>query len=89
MGGDAGGLGGVVFRASGELYFLPASVAVKVVPVPEIARVPGAPAELEGVALVDGQIVPVVAASGARERIDQAGKAPEVRGAMLVCSYLG
>jgi hypothetical protein len=52
---------GVVLRAAGVLWFVPATIAVKVAPVPEIARVPGAPPDLLGIALVDGDIVPVVA----------------------------
>ncbi len=69
--------GGVVFRTTGEdLWFLPASVASEVVPVPEVARVPGAPGELFGVAVHAGEAIPVVAVGGGR-------------GCMLVCSYLG
>lgn len=74
--------GGVLFRVDGELCFLPASVAVKIVPVPEMARIPGAPSELRGVALVDGNMIPIVNAVGARTP-SFAG------GAMLVCTVLG
>lgn len=51
---------GVVFRIAAELWFLPASVALKVKSLPEVARMPGAPPELRGVALVDGNMIPVV-----------------------------
>jgi chemotaxis signal transduction protein len=68
--------GGIVFRAADHLHFLPASVAVKVMPVPAIARVPGAPRPLVGVALVDGETVPVIEIGPAR-------------GALLVISFLG
>jgi chemotaxis signal transduction protein len=53
-------LGGVMFHVGEELCFLPASVAVKLMPAPRVARMPGAPAELRGVALVDGEMIPVV-----------------------------
>lgn len=58
--GSEAGEGGILFRVDGELYFLPASVALRVVPVPDVAPVPGAPREIVGVALVDGDILPVV-----------------------------
>ena len=53
--------GGVIFRIVDARYFLPASVASKVLPMPRVARVPGAPADLVGVALVEGEMIPVVA----------------------------
>lgn len=68
--------GGVVFRTGESLCFLPATIAIKVTPVPDVARVPGSPRELLGVALVDGDMVPVIAVGTART-------------AMIVCSYLG
>lgn len=52
--------GGVVFTVGRDLFFLPAEVAVQVLPVPELARVPGAPSDVVGVALVTGAMVPVV-----------------------------
>jgi hypothetical protein len=67
---------GIVFRAGDELHYLPASVALKLLPPPEVARVPGAPPELLGVASVEGAMVPVVAIG-------------EARGCLLVCTYLG
>ncbi len=52
--------GGLVFRVPSRRLFLPAEVAIKVAPRPQIARFPGAPAGLLGLALVDGMIVPVL-----------------------------
>ncbi len=68
--------GGIVFRAEGALHFLPGSVALKVVPLPSIAQVPGASDELLGIALVEGAVVPVVSV----------GKS---RSCLLLCAYLG
>ena len=45
--------GAVVFRAGEDLHFLPADIAIKVMPMPDVARVPGGPPELVGVGLVD------------------------------------
>ncbi len=73
--------GSVVFRAGEDLHFLPASVAIKVMPMPDVARVPGGPPELVGVALVDGDTLPVVA-------IGEAPR-PSARVAMLVLVYHG
>lgn len=70
--------GGVVFRAGDRLMFLPATIALKVMPAPPIARVPGGPPELRGVALVDGDMIAIVA--------------PDTQttgGAMLVCTVMG
>jgi hypothetical protein len=67
---------GIVFRAGGEVHFLPASIAQKLLPIPEVAPVPGAPSDLVGVALVEGAMIPVVSVG-------------EARGSMLVCAYLG
>jgi hypothetical protein len=68
--------GGVLLRVGGELVFVPASVAVSVGPVPLITRVPGAPADLLGIALDKDEILPVVAIGDLRE-------------AMVVCNYRG
>ena len=38
--------GGVVFRVGTEPYYLPATIAMRVVPVPRIGRVPGSPLDL-------------------------------------------
>lgn len=93
--------GGVVFRIEGvlppegALHFLPVSVAMKVLPVPEIAPMPGAPALLRGVALVDGAMVPVVDVRQSERELDADGMPKERAlrakpcGAMLVCAVLG
>ncbi|MCW5837689.1 MAG: chemotaxis protein CheW [Labilithrix sp.] len=73
--------GGVVFRAGEELFFLPASIAMKISPIPEMARVPGGPLELRGVALVGGVMIPVV------DVVEGPDAGPA--GAMLVCAVLG
>jgi hypothetical protein len=69
--------GGVVMRVGDELSFLPANVAMKIMAVPDVARVPGGPRELLGVAIVDGETLPVIAASEARPS------------AMVVLQYMG
>ena len=84
--------GGVVFRVHDELYFLPASIAMKVLPVPEMAIVPGGPVELCGVALVDGDMIPVVDVSDPpvlSDRPERRELRPRRAGAMLVCTVLG
>jgi hypothetical protein len=84
--------GGVMFRVAGELCFLPASVAMKLMPTPEMARVPGGPPELRGVALVDGNMIPVVDVLGDRSPSTRQRNLAEARvigGAMLVCSIVG
>jgi chemotaxis signal transduction protein len=83
--------GGVVFRVRDDLFFLPASIAMKVMPTPVMARVPGSPSELRGVALVDGDMIPVVQL-GEPENLTWSGalKASGFEsGAMLVCVVLG
>jgi hypothetical protein len=71
--------GGVVFRRgpSSGLAFLPATIAMKVMPLPHIARVPGGPPELRGVALVDGDMIAIVNAGALSTD------------AMLVCALAG
>ena len=85
--------GGVVFRVASSQYFLPASIATKVLPMPLIARVPGAPEELVGVALVEGEMVPVVAIGVLDRRGSHrptTGRRPRADNRpMLVCTYLG
>ncbi len=85
--------GGVVFRVSGVLHFLPATVATKVLPMPGVARVPGAPEELVGVALVEGEMVPVVAIGELERRGSRrppAGTRPRADNRpLLVCTYHG
>lgn len=71
---------GVVVRAwngeGGALAFVPAAIAIAVLPLPETARLPGAPPELLGVTVHRGEAIPVVTVGGART-------------SMLVCTYLG
>lgn len=70
--------GGVVFRRDeSHLAFLPATIAMKVMPLPSIARVPGGPPELRGVAHVDGDMIAIVTAG------------TMTSDAMLVCAVLG
>jgi formylmethanofuran dehydrogenase subunit C len=71
-----GGRGGLVLRVDGELRFLPATLAAQVAPAPRVTAVPGAPADLLGIAMHEGTIVPVVAIGAAR-------------GDMVVCQYAG
>jgi chemotaxis signal transduction protein len=68
--------GGVVLRIDGELRYVPASVAVKVAPRPRVTPVPGAPRELDGIAMYEGTVVPIVnlGATGSE---------------MVVCQYAG
>jgi hypothetical protein len=68
--------GGVVVRVEESLFFVPAASALRVAPFPQITRVPGAPEGLLGVALHEGEIIPVMSIGQARE-------------AMLVCTYAG
>ena len=75
--------GGIVFRAGEELAFLPATIAIKVMPLPEVARVPGAPEAILGVTLVDGGTMPVVCAAVPWSR-PRSGAIP-----MLVLAFSG
>lgn len=84
---------GVLFRVDGVLFFLPASIATKVLPMPNVARVAGAPALLVGVALVDGETLPVVAvtdldARGSRRPPPADGVRADNR-PLLVCTLAG
>jgi chemotaxis signal transduction protein len=85
--------GGVVFRVADALFFLPATIANKVLPMPGVARVPGAPEDLVGVALVEGEMVPVVAIGPLETRGSRRPPPSERPRAdnrpMLVCTYLG
>jgi hypothetical protein len=63
-------------RVEGSLVYLPATIALRLAPLPQIARVPGAPKELLGVALHGGEILPVLEVGNARE-------------SMVVCTYAG
>jgi len=69
--------GGVLVRVGSVLHFVPASIAIAVAPAPKIARVAGAPPALLGVALHDGDVVPVIAIGDGHV------------GVMLVCGYMG
>ena len=69
--------GGLVLRVAGELRFLPASLAVRVVRAPRVTSVPGAPPELVGIAVHEG-------AGGARW-----SRSGEARGDMVVCQHAG
>lgn len=68
--------GGVVLRIGAELRFLPAAVALRVAPSPRITVVPGAPAELVGIAVHEGAVVPVIAVGEGRDE-------------MVVCQHAG
>ena len=68
--------GGLLLRVDGELRFVPSSVAVRVVALPPVTRVPGGPASLLGIALHEGAVIPVVALG-------------PTRGAMVVCEHEG
>lgn len=85
--------GGVVFRIADALFFLPATIANKVLPMPGVARVPGAPEDLVGVALVEGEMVPVVAIGPLETRGSRRPTSSDRPRAdnrpMLVCTYLG
>jgi chemotaxis signal transduction protein len=87
-------VGGVVFRVADAQFFLPASVASKVLPMPGVATVPGAPVDLVGVALVEGEMVPVVAIGeldgrGSRRPKKATHRPRADNRPMLVCTYLG
>jgi hypothetical protein len=68
--------GCIVVRVNGELRFVPAQQALRVAPAPRVTAVPGAPAELLGIALHEGTVIPVVAMGAARAE-------------MLVCQHAG
>jgi hypothetical protein len=68
--------GGIVLRVDAALYFVPASIALHVGPTPRVTAVPGGPAELVGVAIHEGTIVPVVSIGSARAE-------------MVVCQHAG
>lgn len=68
--------GAVVFRARAGLWYLPAAVVTRVVSVPSLGPVPGAPPELAGLAHVDGRVIAVLDVGPSRA-------------AMLVASFVG
>ncbi|MEO6420249.1 MAG: hypothetical protein ABIP39_12610, partial [Polyangiaceae bacterium] len=53
--------GGLLLRVDGVLIFIPASTALRIAAHPDVVRVPGAPSELLGMAVNEGEILPVVA----------------------------
>src|ERR1700722_3688261 len=69
-------LGGILLRVAETLVYVAAADAVKLAPIPQITRVPGAPEGLLGVALHEGEILPVVSIGSERE-------------SMLVCAHGG
>jgi chemotaxis signal transduction protein len=73
---DGGRVGGLLVRVDGALRFVPASIALRVAARPRVTPVPGAPAELVGIAIHEGVIVPVVAIGA-------------LRGEMIVCQHAG
>ena len=74
--------GGVVVRAMQALAFVPSSVAVRVTTAPLVARIAGAASELLGVALVEGDVVPVVTLAPAAAPSGQLAQ-------MVVCTHDG
>ncbi len=73
--------GGLVFAVSADerprrTFFLGADIAVKLAPRPQIARVPGSPPGLLGLALHDGAILPLL----------EVGRD---RATMILCLYRG
>jgi hypothetical protein len=50
----------MLLTLDGRRFFLPVDQTVKLAPVPQITRVPGAARELLGLALCEGLIVPVL-----------------------------
>lgn len=53
---------GIAVRNEEGEFFLPQGVAVRVAPIPELTMVPGAPREVLGVALHEGEVILVLAA---------------------------
>ncbi len=70
---------GLLVHDGTTLRFLPAGVTVRVAPLPNVARVPGAPAELLGIALLDGAILPLVTLQACE--VDARS--------VIVCTHLG
>ncbi len=61
--------GGLLLRVDGALIFIPASIALRISAHPEVVHVPGAPSELLGMAVSEGEILPVVAIGGDRAQM--------------------
>jgi hypothetical protein len=72
--------GGIVLRAGGEVFFVPASVALRVAPWPRVTPVPGSPAGLSGMAMHEGAVIPVLAIGDARGEMVVVQHAGEVVG---------
>ena len=72
----AGTRGGLVFKVLGRRVFLSAEFAVRVAPCPQVARLPGAPPGLLGLALSEGVILPII-------------ELGVPRSAMIVCAHRG
>ena len=68
--------GGIVFLVEGRPLFLGADLAVKLTPRPQIARLPGAPPGLLGLALSEGAILPLL-------------ELGPVRATMIICVHRG
>jgi CheW-like domain len=68
--------GGIVLADGERAFFVHAANAQKLVPMPEVSRVPGAHEDLVGIAQVDGVVLPVVSIGASRR-------------AMLVVEYAG
>lgn len=85
--------GGVVFRRGESRFFLPATTAAKILPLPSLTRVPGAPPELTGITLAFGEVLPVVDLSGGGPAVPTMSRRPREGDmgtrAMLVCHHLG
>jgi hypothetical protein len=73
---DNARVGAVLLRIDGSLFYLPAVLALRLAPLPQIARVPGAPKELLGIALHGGEILPILSIGSARE-------------SLIVCTFAG
>jgi len=63
-------------RVDGALFFVPASLAIRIAPWPRVTPVPGSPPGLLGMAMHEGYVVPVIAIGSAR-------------GEMVVVQYAG
>lgn len=72
--------GGIVLRVDGELRYVPASVGVRVGPIPRVTAVPGAPPELVGIAMHEGVVVPIVSIGSARKDLVVCQHAGELLG---------
>ena len=72
----SGSRGGLLLTVDGRRFFLRAELTVKLATPPQIARLPGAPRALLGLALSEGAILPVVDVGVHRD-------------VMIVCAYRG